>query len=407
MSTMAKFNRLSVVSAASCFGAFFFLNGTSVTNTQVHAQVTLAEETTTRTRPPERVTPKGGPNLEPRYIEGQAFCVDCHTAEVAHWMAHWQDSEHGWLGYSRLLGKQAEEYGQQLEIEAETITKNSVCIECHATPSLDYRGRTRPILGVACEACHNPSGGAVGWLNIHAVYGPAGTRRLDETAAHYRQRKQRTVEAGQLQSSDVYSLVRRCFDCHIVGDELLITKTDHEIEDRNFSVDQIVDNITNEKIRHNFHLKQSENAEVATLWTAPHPHHEPNGDHAKLVEGRKKMYYVVGMLGRAETILRLLARLDDPMGKYAGDLASLLDIGDLEDVLESVDLSDDERTEVEELLEMLEDMEIEDTAGDVDEDERLNDEEISLLNSLADRIARIGIAIANGDGGDLEEVELP
>jgi Cytochrome c554 and c-prime len=348
---------------------------------------------------------KGGPNLDPAKIEGESLCVDCHRAEFVHLRGQWRDSEHGWIGYSRLLGKRAADIAEHLGIDTNQVTKDAVCIECHATPNLDLHGRMRPILGVACEACHNPAGGSDGWLNVHAVYGPPGTRREDESEEHFRHRKERSQQLGQLQTSNIYALVRRCYNCHIVGDETLITKTDHQIEDREFS--DIVSKITDEKIRHNFHLDQSVNAPVSSLWTDAHWHPQRAAHMDQSIQNRKKMYYVAGVLGRAETILRLLAKVRDPSGHYAGDLGSLLDVRDLEDVLENVELSDVERADVENLMKTLEDLELEDTAGDIDGDGSLSDEEIRSLLSAADRISELGTRLCTGDGDNLQEVELP
>jgi hypothetical protein len=348
---------------------------------------------------------KGGPNLNPKNIEGDSLCVDCHRAEFAHLWSQWRESEHGWIGYSRLLGDRAAELAKDLGIETNQLTKNSVCIECHATPSLDYHGRMKPTLSVSCEACHNAAGGEDGWLNLHAAYGPPGTRRVDESAEHLRQRKQNSQQRGQLQSANIYTLVRRCYSCHIVGDETLITKTDHQVEDRDFS--NIVGKLADEKIRHNFHLDQSENAPVASLWTDGHWHPERAVNLEQSVTNRKKMFYVASLLGRAETILRLMANASDPTTDYAADLGGLIDPGDVEDVLENVEMSDAEREDAESLVEAMEELELEDTAGDLDEDESLSDEERSAIRSVADRIERLGTSIAAGSGDNLSEVELP
>lgn len=369
------------------------------------SQLSAAEPLPPNQNTVEPMIPKGGPNVNLAHIEGESQCVDCHRAEFAHLWGQWRESEHGWIGYSRLLGSRAEELAKDLGIETNRLTKDSVCIECHATPNLDFHGRNRPILGVTCEACHNPSGGEDGWLNVHAAYGPPGTRRVDETPEHFHDRKREAQRRGQLQSANVYALVRRCYDCHIVGDEKLITETDHQVEDRDFS--DIVEHLADEKIRHNFHLDQSENAPVASLWTDAHWYPQRTANLARTIENRKKMYYVVSVLARADTILRLLAKASDPLGDYAGDVASLLDVRDLEDALESVDMSDAERENVEDMIESLEDMELEDTAGDQDEDESLSDDEVQALVSMADRIAELGRSIAGGDGDDLAEVELP
>jgi len=349
--------------------------------------------------------PKPGPNLIPANIEGDSMCVDCHRAEFAHLWSQWRDSEHGWIGYSRLLGDRATQLGESLGVDADRLTKDSVCIECHATPNLDFHGRMKPILGVACEACHNASGGEGGWLNMHAAYGPPGTRRVDESPEHFHDRKQESAKRGQLQSANIYALVRRCYDCHIVGDETLITKTDHQIEDRDFS--NIVGQLTDEKIRHNFHLDQAVNAPVSTLWTDAHWHPERATNLEQSVTKRKKLYFVVAVLGRAETVLRLMAGVNDPTGDYAGDLGSLIDAGDLQDVLESIELSGAERDDVESLIKALEDLELEDTAGDLDEDESLSAEERRAILAVADRIELLGTNIATGGGDNLAEVVLP
>jgi hypothetical protein len=159
-------------------------------------------------------------------------------------------------------------------------------------------------MGVSCEACHNPSGGEMGWLNPHAVYGPAGTGMLDETDAHHRQRTDRCQAAGQLRTADLYQLAQRCYACHLVGDTektKALVEAGHNAIATGAGFPNLLAGFTSERVRHNFHSNPNMNAPVSTLWQ------NSRWSSGRTADNRKRMILVVGELAKVESLLRMVA----------------------------------------------------------------------------------------------------
>lgn len=309
-------------------------------------------------------------------VEGHRVCFDCHQAETE----AWQRSKHNTSVFKLLRGEAAEKYATAMDIPISEITSNSICVACHGTPQQDLHGRANPIAGVSCEACHNPSGGESGWLNAHAVYGPIGTRREMETDQHFQMRADRCRTAGQIRSSDLYEMVKRCYDCHLVGDEKLVNTANHNLSDTGFEpLNEMLGDV-----RHNFHLNQHNNALFATLWM--------NDPSNLKMENRKKVIYTVGQLVFAEAILRCAATVKEPDENYATGLGELLltaydELADLESAADFID-------DLEELGGQIAD-------GDLDIDDT------GPLIEIADKIAIIAKQIATSDGSNLQDVDAP
>ncbi|MEO8498904.1 MAG: multiheme c-type cytochrome, partial [Planctomycetota bacterium] len=141
------------------------------------------------------------PVVDPSRVEGHAKCVDCHRQEIRAWQA----SKHATRAFDLLrTAPTSVEYANKLGIRPADIARNSLCTTCHGTQQRDEAERLHVLTGVSCEACHNASGGESGWLNAHAVYGPRGTRREEESAEHYAQRTATCQTAGQLRSTNAY-----------------------------------------------------------------------------------------------------------------------------------------------------------------------------------------------------------
>ena len=131
---------------------------------------TAGEPTATKT-----VRDPVGNSLDPARVMGHRMCVDCHKSEVA----AWAKSDHANKVYESLRdpNSSAEKYAQELNIKPSDLVRNSICVDCHATPRKNRERQPDVITAVSCESCHNPAGGRNGWLNVHAAYGPLGTRR--------------------------------------------------------------------------------------------------------------------------------------------------------------------------------------------------------------------------------------
>ena len=320
-----------------------------------------------------------GELLDSARVVGHTKCVDCHRSELA----AWQRSKHSGKIFDYLLGDNGKKYAEKLDIPIDQITRTSLCVDCHATRSTNALGHARVIAGVSCEACHNPAGGEQGWLNLHAVYGPVGTRREAETAEHYEDRAERSQTAGQLRSTELYAMAKRCMNCHIVGSEALVNVAGHKLSGDRFELLRYMSG----EVRHNFHLDQRQNAKVASLWSGSLKHPGRNS------EAHMKAVFVVGLLVKAETVLRMLAGAEEPEDDYAEELAALLEetLDNIEDtdVDELADLADDSRDLCDRLL---------------DGDFEAGDKEII---ESANKFAKLARQFAAAEADDLEDVELP
>ena len=323
--------------------------------------------------------------VDAKKVEGHQKCVDCHQVELKSWLM----SKHSHLAFDLLrTAPTARQYAEKLGIKTQDIASKSVCIKCHGTAVEDFTGR-RVIAGVSCEACHNPSGGESGWLNIHAIYGSRASKRQDETKSHYQARANGCRKAGQLRSSDLYALAKRCFACHVVDDEQL-AEAGHDHGDKFELVSKMLD----DKVRHNFMLDPTSNAEVATLWLQSRQ--VPAG---RTAQGRKRVMFVVGQLVDAEISLSNLAKATEE-----NDFTDIM-IDRVEDVLEL--LSED-------LLDELEETELPSIEGFVTavepvweklDDDGFDSEDRHLYLETAKAIAIIATNFANRDGSTLAELD--
>ena len=165
--------------------------------------------------------------LDPHNVEGPGKCIDCHRSEsLATAKSHHATKTFDMLR-SGAVGKDSRKIAEKLEIPVATLASKSLCIECHATPQIDQQGRHQVIPGVSCESCHGAAGGDDGWLNMHAVYGPEGSRRETESFEHYQSRAERSNQAGQRRSANSFQLARACYRCHLVGYENLVNIGEH------------------------------------------------------------------------------------------------------------------------------------------------------------------------------------
>lgn len=318
-------------------------------------------------------------------VEGHALCIDCHKVEVHAWMA----SKHATRAFDLLrTAPTSLKYAEELGIDPADIARNSVCIQCHATPVVDQSGHQSVLGGVSCESCHNPSGGEDGWLNAHAVYGPNGTPRDCESGQHYFQRMATTEASGQLRSDNVYLMAKRCFACHVVSDEKIVD-AGHDHGDGFELVAKMMG-----EVRHNLFLDPTSNAEVATLWTDSMHH-----GMGRTAEGRLRVTFLVGQLVDLETSLRSLSSatedndFSDLMIDRIEEAYELL----AEDLLE--ELEDTEIPEIEEAIEAATD------AFEKLDDDGFSPDDAELYRNAADAVGVAAQAFAMGDGNRLQEID--
>lgn len=243
---------------------------------------------------------------EPKTVVGPAACIECHKSEHAQWMKTVHYTNH-----KRLSGDNAAKYAKALDIAAGDVAKTSLCINCHATPQ-DKAGTPTAIagIGVSCESCHGGAGGDKGWLKPHGLYGPKGTTRDKETAAHRKQRLKICREAGKVGPRELYGVAKKCFSCHVVGNEKLV-KAGHKAGSVAFEFASW----SNGEVRHNFQINKMKNAPVSSLWLHPL---DKTKKHA--AANRRRKMYVLGLLVDLEVSLR--NRANATGAAYAGQMAA-------------------------------------------------------------------------------------
>jgi Cytochrome c554 and c-prime len=239
--------------------------------------------------------------LNPGNVVGPKKCVECHKSEHARWKLTVHASN-----YKRLMDPNAAAYLKSVD--------KAVCITCHGTP-MGAAGMAIANTGVSCESCH---GGAKNWFAAHSVYvkgNPKATRAM-ETPMHRKKRLATCQAAGKAGPRELYKVALKCFACHIVGDETLLTKTMHKPGQLNFEFASW----SNGSVRHNFQVDKTKNEVVSSLWLHPVPNENAG---KRVAENRKRQMYVIGVLAELETRLRLRATAKESgyAGKVAGPIA--------------------------------------------------------------------------------------
>jgi hypothetical protein len=211
---------------------------------------------------------------DPAQVVGSDSCAKCHKSEVA---ALAKQKHHGSL--AKISGGNASKY------IAAVGGSNSLCITCHGTPQ-GSGDAVKAISSVSCESCH---GGAKGWLEIH------GKKEVDRADRHAQCDK-----LGMIRASDVYTIAKNCFNCHVVFNEALVNAghpLSNKIEFLSWSSGEV---------RHNFQVDQSKNAEAPSAWM---------GYAGGNADNRKRVKLVVGHLVDLEVNVRNLATAGADNGK--------------------------------------------------------------------------------------------
>jgi len=231
---------------------------------------------------------------DPAHVVGSESCKECHKSEYAAWSATTHAKNYQRIDSS--AGKKIlEAYGNK-----------ETCLKCHSTPHTDSAKFATEMVGVSCESCHTPAGGPNGWFKVHSDYGAKDMKREDEDAAHREQRLAACEEAGMIRSSNLYSIAKNCYSCHIVADEKLLA-ADHKPGQSSFDLIPWIQG----EVRHNYQVDQSVNAESPSLLNAR------DGINTKQ---HQRMLLVVGKMVELEMCLSHLAAIDEAnLGEsYAG-----------------------------------------------------------------------------------------
>lgn len=211
---------------------------------------------------------------DPAQVVGSDACAKCHKSEAA---ALAKQKHHNSL--AKISGGNAPTY-----IEA-VGGGTSLCITCHGTPQGEGDA-VKAISSVSCESCH---GGAKGWFELH------GKKEVDRADRHAQSDK-----LGMIRASNVYTIAKNCFNCHVVFDEALVNAghpSSNKIEFLSWSSGDV---------RHNFQVDQTKNAAAPSAWM---------GYAGGNAENRKRVKLVVGHLVDLEVSLRNLGGVKVGGGK--------------------------------------------------------------------------------------------
>jgi hypothetical protein len=208
-------------------------------------------------------------SLDPAKVLGPETCGGCHKLEFD----KWKSTRHFML--LDTLYKNPMAQGIARKMGEKLIKVDSICMDCHFTPR-QMSGRLTATAGVSCESCH---GAARDWITIHNDYGGKGVTKETETAAHKKQRYERSAQAGMFLPEQIYLLAGNCFGCHTVQNEKLVNTGGHPAGS-SFDLAARVN-----EIRHNF-LRSGRNV------------------NAPITPERKRVMYVVGWALELEYGLR-------------------------------------------------------------------------------------------------------
>ena len=320
-------------------------------------------------------------DLNPTRVEGHQKCLDCHRSELA----AWQKTKHATTAFDLLRSANALKYAKALDIKTEDIRRNSMCLQCHATQQTDDLLGPVVIQGISCESCHGGSGGQDGWLNAHAVYGPTGTRRNEETLDHRTQRLSRCETAGQVRSDNPFQMARNCLACHIIPDEKLVL-AGHPAGKLEF---ELLGSSQGE-VRHNFHMNQRQNAEISTLWSDPQWR---EGQVPGTAAGRKRIVFILGKVADLHVSLRNIAAASE-VNEYTASMQARVAVNKELLLVISEFAPVPEMASIAEVVATLEDSVF----------EELNDDNRKLLNEAATKLAEHGRLFGQKyDGSKLNE----
>lgn len=189
-------------------------------------------------------TQPAGPysNSDPSLFAGYETCKKCHEEQVKKLITtvHFKSAE------TMHRTPQAKKIASALGLR--TIKRSARCVRCHYTPEA-YRSSSKAQSGISCESCH---GGSKNWVLNHNDYGGLEAKKEDESPEHRQMRIQLSIENGMRHPSKLHLIARSCYECHIVDDVELLTKTEHPVFTHDFDMIRW----SQGQMRHNFYRTQ-------------------------------------------------------------------------------------------------------------------------------------------------------
>ena len=229
-----------------------------------------------------------GPAHDIEAIEGPGVCAECHekTAQI------WELTLHHTLMKQTHRSKEGRAIAARMGIKRIKDPEN-LCVSCHYTIKTGKK-RPKAIAGVSCESCH---GAARDWNKVHSEY--SGKEKETESPEEAEARWAKSEAAGMIRPRNLYALAGNCYSCHATAHEKLIDVGEHPTGKKFELLSWAMG-----EVRHNvWYTEQNDEASP----------------------GRKRMLYLAGLALSLETSLRALARVEEPDGKYAGDMRARAD----------------------------------------------------------------------------------
>jgi hypothetical protein len=239
---------------------------------------------------------------------GPKECKDCHGAEYKVWEGTPHAKSYKDIHKRDLAKAVTKAVGER------SMKRSETCGQCHYTQAPKKAGgKVGNNFGPSCESCHGPGGE---FINIHNVYGPKGTKKADETAAHKTERFEKSRDAGMRwprwrsdipgMPADVnFDVAQNCFNCHGMARETLDGDTAGKMLDAGHPLNPNFELVaySQGQVRHRFYDSQSDNPEMSkaelSRWFV-------TGQAASLVQAANAMKktdhakYVAGQQARAD-----------------------------------------------------------------------------------------------------------
>jgi hypothetical protein len=222
-----------------------------------------------------------GPGFDTSKVIGPADCIECHK----HSGGVWENTPH----HDSITGVHRSKEGHAIakKMDIARITRESLCINCHATAQ-QAADKTHLISnGISCESCHGAAGD---WMKRHGEF--SDKEEGEETEEEIAKRWNDAEAAGMLRPSMVLSIARNCVSCHVVPHEDLVNTGKHSAGSE-FELVSWSQGI----VRHNnFYSKGQEN-KLASI-------------------EKQRLFHIIGIMAEMEIVLKAVATAK-AKGNYA------------------------------------------------------------------------------------------
>ncbi len=222
-----------------------------------------------------------GPGFDTSKVMGPAECIECHK----HSGGIWESTPH----HESITGVHRSKEGHAIakKMGIARITRESLCINCHATAQKSEDKTHLISNGISCESCH---GAAADWMKRHGEF--SDKEEGEETDEEIATRWSESEAAGMLRPSMVLSIARNCISCHVVPHEDLVNTGKHSAGSE-FELVSWSQGI----VRHNnFYSKGKEN-KFATI-------------------EKQRLFHIIGIMAEMEIVLKAVATAK-AKGNYA------------------------------------------------------------------------------------------